>query len=89
MAECKDANKNPSCPYITKINAQGEAISRIEVALIGEDMQSGLVGKFKKIEGKVDNALLRKWGPKDYAFALTALAAIITAATALIAGMPI
>ena len=89
MADCENANKNPVCPYLTKINAQGEAISRIEIALIGNDMQSGLVGEISELKGKVNNAINRKWTMKDIAFALTALGALMTAAAALIAGMPI
>lgn len=47
---CPDANKNPTCPYITAIRTNTAQVSRIEKALVGEDMQSGLVGKIHQLE---------------------------------------
>jgi hypothetical protein len=47
---CPDANKNPTCPYITAIHTNITQVSRIEKALVGEDMQSGLVAKVHKLE---------------------------------------
>ena len=83
MAECEDANKNPVCPYITTIKQSSQDIQQIKTALIGEDLQSGMVSKIKDIETKVDGAIKRKWGSKDYAGAIMALAAFITALAAL------
>ena len=47
---CPDANKNPTCPYITAIHTNTEQVSRIEKALVGEDLQSGLVAKVHQLE---------------------------------------
>jgi hypothetical protein len=47
---CPDAYKNPTCPYIADIHASTAKISRIEKALVGEDMQSGLVAKVHQLE---------------------------------------
>ena len=47
---CPDANKNPTCPYITAIHTNTAQVSRIEKALVGEDMQSGLVAKVHQLE---------------------------------------
>jgi hypothetical protein len=40
---CTFAEKNPRCPYVTLIRECQTKIDRIEKALIGEDMKSGLV----------------------------------------------
>ena len=42
---CTFAAENPRCPYLTQIKQQGEDIKQIKRALIGDDMQSGLVAK--------------------------------------------
>ena len=47
---CPDANKNPTCPYITAIHTNTAQVNRIEKALVGEDMQSGLVAKVHQLE---------------------------------------
>jgi hypothetical protein len=47
---CPDANKNPVCPYITAIHQNTSQVSRIEKALVGEDLQSGLVAKVHQLE---------------------------------------
>jgi hypothetical protein len=47
---CPDANKNPTCPYITAIHINTAQVSRIENALVGEDLQSGLVAKVHQLE---------------------------------------
>ena len=49
-AACPDANKNPVCPYITAIHQNTSQVSRIEKALVGEDLQSGLVAKVHQLE---------------------------------------
>jgi hypothetical protein len=40
---CEFAGENPRCPYISLIKDCKTKIDRIEKALIGEDMKSGLV----------------------------------------------
>jgi len=40
---CKFAVENPRCPYVALIRECRMKIDRIEKALIGEDMKSGLV----------------------------------------------
>ncbi len=47
---CPDANKNPVCPYITAIHQNTSQVNRIENALVGEDLQSGLVAKVHQLE---------------------------------------
>ena len=47
---CPDVNKNPVCPYITAIHQNTSQVSRIEKALVGEDLQSGLVAKVHQLE---------------------------------------
>ncbi len=47
---CPDANKNPVCPYITAIHQNTSQVNRIEKALVGEDLQSGLVAKVHQLE---------------------------------------
>ena len=47
---CPDANKNPVCPYITAIHTNTAQVNRIENALVGEDLQSGLVAKVHQLE---------------------------------------
>ena len=47
---CPDANKNPTCPYVTAIHTNTAQVSRIEKALVGEDLQSGLVAKVHQLE---------------------------------------
>ncbi len=47
---CPDANKNPTCPYIADIHANTAKVSRIEKALVGDDLQSGLVAKVHQLE---------------------------------------
>jgi hypothetical protein len=40
---CNFATENPRCPYVALIRDCRAKIDRIEKALIGEDMKSGLV----------------------------------------------
>ena len=47
---CSDADKNPVCPYITAIHQNTAQVNRIEKALVGEDLQSGLVAKVHQLE---------------------------------------
>ena len=47
---CPDANKNPVCPYVTSIHQNISQVNRIEKALVGEDLQSGLVAKVHQLE---------------------------------------
>jgi hypothetical protein len=47
---CPDANENPTCPYIADIHANTAQVSRIEKALVGDDLQSGLVAKVHQLE---------------------------------------
>jgi hypothetical protein len=47
---CTFAGKNPTCPYVSQIKQQGEDIRMIKKALIGEDMQGGLVKKVNSMQ---------------------------------------
>ncbi len=48
--ECKDAYINPKCPYVTQINQHGSDVAQIKTALVGEDLQGGLVAKVQRLE---------------------------------------
>jgi hypothetical protein len=48
--ECEDAYVNPKCPYVTQINQHGSDVSQIKTALVGEDLQGGLVAKVQRLE---------------------------------------
>ncbi len=48
--ECVNADSNPRCPYITQINQHGNDLTQIRTALVGADMQSGLVAKVQRLE---------------------------------------
>ncbi len=43
VEECPDAYQNPKCPYVTMINQHSSDIHQIKNALVGEDLQGGLV----------------------------------------------
>ena len=47
---CKKAFKNPVCPYLTQINQQSTDITQIKKALIGDDLQGGLVEQVSKLK---------------------------------------
>jgi len=47
---CKDADKNPDCPYLEQIRQQGEDIKTIKRAIIGDDMQGGIVAEIQKFK---------------------------------------
>jgi len=53
------ANINPKCPYVTLIQQCRIDIDSIKKALIGDDMQTGLVGSIKTIESKLQ--VQRSW----------------------------
>lgn len=48
--ECEEADNNPSCPYLSQINQQASDIKAIRRALIGDDMQSGIVAEIQKFK---------------------------------------
>ena len=48
--ECNDAYSNPQCPYVSVIKQQGKDIDVIKKALIGDDMQGGLIAKINRLE---------------------------------------
>ena len=54
--ECEDAYVNPRCPYVTVINQSTvqiqdlqENVATIKKALIGDDMQGGLINKMNQL----------------------------------------
>lgn len=47
---CENAKENPICPYITEINQQGKDIKLIKKALIGDNMQGGIVAEIHKFK---------------------------------------
>jgi len=50
VEECVDAYQNPKCPYVTQINQHSNDVAQIKTALVGEDLQSGLVAKVQRLE---------------------------------------
>jgi hypothetical protein len=48
--ECESAFENPKCPYVTQINQHSSDVSQIKTALVGEDLQGGLVAKAQRLE---------------------------------------
>lgn len=48
--ECKDAYQNPKCPYVTMINQHSSDIHQIKNALVGDDLQSGLVAEVQQLK---------------------------------------
>ena len=48
--ECESAYINPKCPYVTMINQHSTDIHQIKNALVGDDLQSGLVAKLQRLE---------------------------------------
>ncbi len=48
--DCEDAYVNPKCPYVTQINQHGGDLKQIKTALVGEDLQGGLVAKVQRLE---------------------------------------
>jgi len=48
--ECSDAYQNPKCPYVTMINQHSSDIHQIKNALIGKDLQGGLVADVQTLK---------------------------------------
>jgi hypothetical protein len=49
-ADCENAYENPKCPYVTQINQHSNDVNQIKTALVGEDLQGGLVAKVQRLE---------------------------------------
>lgn len=47
---CDNADKNPVCPYLSNITQQGKDIKLIKKALMGDDMQGGIVAEIQKFK---------------------------------------
>jgi hypothetical protein len=50
---CENANKNPVCPYVTDIRASKEDRLLIKRALVGDDLQGGLVKRMSDVESEL------------------------------------
>ena len=48
--ECECAYQNPKCPYVTMINQHSSDIHQIKNALIGKDLQGGLVADVQTLK---------------------------------------
>jgi len=48
--DCENAYFNPKCPYVTQINQHSSDVTQIKTALVGEDLQGGLVAKVQQLE---------------------------------------
>lgn len=48
--ECQEAYSNPSCPYVTMINIHTNELTQVKDALIGKDLQSGLVAEIQRLK---------------------------------------
>ncbi len=83
---CSKANKNPICPYVTDIRASKEDRALMKRALVGDDLQGGLVKRMTDVEAElkeVKAAVKRRWNLKDTGTVLLGIAAFITAIWAL------
>ena len=47
---CENATKNPTCPYVTMIHRQDADIKQIKRALVGDNLQGGLVAEVQKFK---------------------------------------
>jgi hypothetical protein len=77
---CKQATKNPSCPYLTTINELKADMAIVKKAFLGDILvkEPGLIEEIRDIK----NAVKRKWTAKDYTTLLIGVAAFITAVVA-------
>jgi hypothetical protein len=48
--KCENSDKNPLCPYLTDIRQLQNDVKLMKVALVGEDLQGGLVEKVNRME---------------------------------------
>lgn len=48
--DCSEAYTNPKCPYVTQINQHSCDVGQIKNALVGSDLQGGLVAKVQRLE---------------------------------------
>jgi hypothetical protein len=78
--ECPEAQENPRCPYLSQINQCAEDIKQVKLALIGSDMQGGLVQRFTKVEDRIK----KRYTIKDVGAILLGLAALVTAVAAIL-----
>ncbi len=79
---CENANKNPVCPYVTDIRASREDRALMKRALVGDDLQGGLVKRMTDVEAEIKEvkaAVKRRWNFKDTGTLLLGVAALITA----------
>ena len=76
--DCEDANSNPKCPYVVQMKKQEEDIAIIRTALVGIDLQGGLVKRVFDME----NRMKRRWSAKDWGTLLMGIAALLTALAA-------
>jgi hypothetical protein len=74
---CGDADSNPACPYVTQINQSLSDIREIKQALVGVDMQSGIVGSLKSLKASQDTQ--RSWNNVVKPITISVIAAIIVA----------
>jgi hypothetical protein len=77
-----------------EIKQQKEDIVIIKNALVGADLQSGLVKRMSDVENVLKNlpkapATKKRWSPKEYGALLAGIAAIITAAAAYLNSLPV
>jgi len=91
---CEHADSNPKCPYVVQMKQQKEDIEIIKNALVGDDMQSGIVKRVSDIENalKVQKAETtnkkRAWSPKEWGTLLAGIAALLTALAAYLNSIP-
>ncbi len=84
---CENANKNPVCPYVTDIRASKEDRALMKRALVGDDLQGGLVKRMTDVESGLKELKAavksKKLALKDWGAFLLGLAALITAAASM------
>jgi hypothetical protein len=82
---CAVANSNPHCPYIMMIKEARAAAAEnkedmqvLKTALVGTDLQGGIVKRLLTIEER----LKHRWSLKDWGALFLGVAALITALAA-------
>lgn len=81
---CKQATKNPSCPYLTTIRELKSDMALVKKAFLGDILvkEPGLIEEIREIRRDMQSAVKRKWTAKDYTTLLIGLAALLTAVAA-------
>jgi hypothetical protein len=78
--DCPTLEERKDCPYVTDIKDNTKAIRELRTAIIGKDLQSGLIGRLNDIDGKLGALAkdVKVW--KNWVSTLTPLASAVISA---------